>query len=102
MDNKNSNDYKDRLVNELVTAYKIIADLRAALAQKKELENLVKVIFDSTRLSYNHDNLILRDDERIVNYVRLIDPERYRSRFNELIEESNKKNENKEAGENGK
>lgn len=55
------------------------------LRQKAEkLDNILKCIMKGANLNYNKKELEIKSDETLMNYIKIVEFERYNNRFTEL------------------
>ena len=81
-----------KLVDELVNAQDNVSELRAIKSEltfdyrkvKSELERLIAVILNNTRLDYKEEDLDLKSDIEILQLVKFLDPDSYEERLGEL------------------
>lgn len=108
-----------KLVEELVNAQDNVSELRAIKSEltinyrrvSNELHKLITVILDNCKLDYKEEDLDLKIDIPVLQYVKFIDPDSYEERLEELKKEAQERdnvaanlaeNLKKEARKNGK
>lgn len=80
-DNTVKETWIDKLIDELVDAKNEIANDTVTIYQ---LNTLVALIFNNTRLGYGGDELRIENETTIFEYLRVIDPTGYETRLNDL------------------
>lgn len=108
-----------KLVDELVNAQDNVSELRAIKSEltinyrkiRSELDKLIAVILNNCKLDYKEEDLDLKNDIPVLQYVKFIDPDTYADRLEELKKEAQERdnaaanlaeNLKKEARKNGK
>lgn len=107
-----------KLVDELVNAQDNVSELRAIKSEltinyrkiRSELDKLIEVILNNCKLDYKEEDLDLKIDIPVLQYVKFIDPDSYEDRLGELKFQNAAKREEhklenkpvKEARKNGK
>lgn len=84
MDNSTKETWINKLVDELVEAKNEVNSLKVDGAQ---LDTLVEIILNSSRLDYNGEGLRIDNESAIFGYLRAIYPNTYGKRINKLKEE---------------
>lgn len=81
MDNTVKETWIDKLVDELIDAKDTASRMELDSSQ---LDTLVKIILNSSRLDYNDENLRIDDEQSIFAYLMVIYPETYKKRLEDL------------------
>jgi len=71
----------DKLVDELIDAKDQVNSL---MIDRSQLDALVDIIFNGSRLNYDGNGLRIDDESEILAYLRAICPETYKARLREL------------------
>ena len=84
MDNTVKETWIDKLVDELIDAKD---EVNRLTVHGSQLDVLVDIILNSSRLDYNGESLMLNNESAIFGYLRAIYPITYDKRLNRLKDE---------------
>lgn len=81
MDNTVNETFIDKLIDELVDTKAEIANNAVEIDQ---FCNLIKLVFNNARLDYSGESMRLENDTLIFEYLRVIAPETYAAKLDDL------------------
>lgn len=73
-------------IEEISFINDVIQDSRANARAEHDYNNLVSLIFNNAKLNWNEDGLILGSDEKLFDFLRIIEPIKYENTFKKLID----------------
>lgn len=74
-------------IEEISFINDMIQDSRANARVEQDYNNLVFLIFNNAKLNWNNDGLILSSDEKLFDFLKVIEPIKYENKFNKLKNE---------------
>lgn len=74
-------------IEEISFINDVIQDNRANARIEQDYNNLVFLIFNNAKLNWNNDGLILNSDEKLFDFLKIVEPKIYENMFKKLKNE---------------
>lgn len=74
-------------IEEISFINDVIQDNRANARIEQDYNSLVFLIFNNAKLNWNNDGLILNSDEKLFDFLKIVEPKIYEDTFKKLKSE---------------